>query len=148
MSDNKITTNFKSNSTNHWYDPFHPSPTPPDPYGPGYGPFTPSVPVTSPLCATHHEIEAITQYDDGAFGNCKNCGLRVKVPTVPCGINGILVKDLLAEVITKSRDDSELLSALGELVALMDVEKEELALAESRLQLISDILAERSGLVD
>ena len=101
----------------------------------------------SPLCADFHEIEAITSYDDGAFGNCKNCGLRVKVPSIPCGINGLLVKDLLTEVITQSRDDSELLAALGELVALMDVEKDELALAEARLQTIHDILTERSGLV-
>lgn len=98
-------------------------------------------------CLEKHVIEEITQYPDGVFGNCAKCSVRVQIPTVPGGYTAVQVRGFLERVIAgdESKDDGELLVELGKLIAVLDLEEEELLLAKNRVQIARTILTDRAA---
>jgi hypothetical protein len=98
-------------------------------------------------CSEKHVIEEIAQYPDGVFGNCAKCSARVQIPTVPGGYTAVQVRGFLERVIAgdESEDDGELLVELGKLLAILDLEEEELLLAKNRVQIARTILTDRAA---
>lgn len=98
-------------------------------------------------CSEKHVIEEIAQYPDGVFGNCAKCSTRVQIPTVPGGYTAVQVRGFLERVIAgdESEDDGELLVELGKLLAILDLEEEELLLAKNRVQIARTILTDRAA---
>lgn len=107
----------------------------------------PGVPEMYNECLEKHVIEEIAQYPDGVFGNCAKCSTRVQIPTVPGGYTAVQVRGFLERVIAgdESEDDGELLVELGKLLAILNLEEEELLLAKNRVQIARTILTDRAA---
>lgn len=99
-------------------------------------------------CMEKHVLGEITQYPDGVFGNCVECGERVELPTVPGGYTAMQIRGFLERVIAgeNPENDGELLAELGSLLAILNVEKDELELALKRIEIAREILETRSEL--
>lgn len=96
-------------------------------------------------CDELHVISEVAQYPDGVFGSCVRCGERVQIPTVPGGYTAIQIRGFLERVLAGDEDsDGELLSELGSLTAILDMEKDELDLALKRIEIAREILLARS----
>ncbi len=97
-------------------------------------------------CSEKHVIEEIAQYPDGVFGNCAKCSARVQIPTVPGGYTAAQVRGFLERVIAgDAESDGELLAELGRLMAVMELEREELELAANRIEIAKTLLTRRSA---
>lgn len=99
-------------------------------------------------CLETHVLGEITQYPDGVFGNCVECGERVKLPTVPGGYTVMQIRGFLERVIAGEdpEADGEFLAELGSLTAILEMEKDELDLALKRIEIAREILSARSDL--
>ena len=95
-------------------------------------------------CMEKHVITEVTQYPDGVFGNCAECGERVQIPTVPGGYTAMQIRGFLERVLAGEDQDGELLAELGSLTAILDMEKDELDLALKRIEIAREILLARS----
>jgi hypothetical protein len=127
-------------------DPLPVNPKVPEPFtittGTTTGPLV--VPEPDP-CMEKHIIEQVTQYPDGVFGDCVECGERVQIPTVPGGYTAIQIRGFLERVLAGDEEsDGELLAELGSLSAILDMEKDELDLALKRVEIARQILLARS----
>ena len=97
-------------------------------------------------CEEEHVLEQIAQYPDGVWGSCKECGERVKLPTVPGGYTAIQIRGFLERVLagTESEADGELLVELASLEAVLDMESDELELAKKRVEIAKEVLLRRA----
>lgn len=137
---------------NTWGQPnIYPGKVPQNP-NPLPQPFTTTTATSVPFpdlepdpCMERHVIKEVAQYPDGVFGNCVGCGERVEIPTVPGGYTAIQIRGFLERVVAGDEDsDGELLSELGSLTAILDMEKDELELALKRIEIAREILLARS----
>lgn len=96
-------------------------------------------------CGTH-EVGEIAQYPDGTIvGNCKQCGDRMTLTAVPGGYTPMQIRGFLERVIAgNAESDGELLAELGRLIAVMELEREELELATNRIEIAKTILTQRA----
>lgn len=105
----------------------------------------PSSNVTSIDCIQYHDVQAVTEYPDGIFGNCVVCGSRVKIASVPGGYASLTIKDFLERVVMSSEEeDGELLAELARLSTILQSEQDELDLAKNRMEVAETVLQERS----
>lgn len=98
-------------------------------------------------CDEEHVLEDIAQYPDGVFGSCKECGERVRIPTIPGGYNAVNIKGFLERVLAATEGDADgtLLEELGALLRILESEQDELALAQKRLEIARQVLIERAA---
>lgn len=98
-------------------------------------------------CPAWHSVNEYTQYPDGVFGNCSQCGARVRLKRVPGGYVAQEIKDLLERVAAgETEADGELLAELARLKLVLESEIDEIELAVKRLEISETVLKER-GLV-
>ena len=93
-----------------------------------------------------HEVGDIAQYPDGTIvGNCKQCGDRMTLSSVPGGYTPMQIRGFLERVIAgDAESDGELLAELGRLIAVMELESEELELATNRIEIAKTLLTQRA----
>ena len=98
-------------------------------------------------CEEEHVLEDIAQYPDGVWGSCKECGERVRIPTIPGGYNAVNIKGFLERVLAAVEGDTDgkLLEELGALLRILESEQEELQLAQKRLEIARQVLIERAS---
>lgn len=103
-------------------------------------------PVFTCNTAGGHEVGEIAQYPDGTIvGNCIKCGDRMTLTAVPGGYTPMQIRGFLERVIAgDAESDGELLAELGRLIAVMELEREELELATNRIEIAKTLLTQRS----
>lgn len=93
-----------------------------------------------------HQVGEIAQYPDGTVvGNCVHCNERMTLTAVPGGYTPMQIRGFLERVIAgDAESDGELLAELGRLMAVMELEREELELAANRIEIAKTLLTQRS----
>lgn len=94
-----------------------------------------------------HEVGKIAQYPDGTIvSNCVHCDERITLTAVPGGYTPMQIRGFLERVIAgDAESDGELLAELGRLMAVMELEREELELAANRIEIAKTLLTRRSA---
>lgn len=94
-----------------------------------------------------HEVGKIAQYPDGTIvSNCVHCDERITLTAVPGGYTPMQIRGFLERVIAgEAESDGELLAELGRLIAVMELEREELELATNRIEIAKTLLTQRSA---
>lgn len=95
-----------------------------------------------------HEVgKEIAQYPDGTIvSNCVHCDERITLTAVPGGYTPMQIRGFLERVIAgDAESDGELLAELGRLIAVMELEREELELAANRIEIAKTLLTRRSA---